>query len=206
MMGYVAHEETRDEFTLKIVSDDLYRTWGDMTDQPFVVVSRESAYQNWHVQYDGTAWSCPAHIAEWRILFERGEYADMVERAFDVYDATSGLTDDGRVVLMVECADCEYRPRIFKSMESAAHRAFEMETGETIDNVKIHEMRDDHRSSSVAYMVWSQPELDAYAGAKNAKCGTEYFDDCYNGNVWGYSIEDQHGDCVDSCCGFCRRL
>jgi len=150
------------------------------------------------------------HRGRFDVLFDESK---QVPQAFDVLASAEdadwtetiwhvdGLADvetleDGRVHV-----DSEYfqRPRYFKTLESAAKRTVEESIGLDLEDVKVQ--RFSTRDAEV-YVVWSQSELDKYAGIKNASAPLETVRYFMDGDVYGFCIRDADGDVLESCGGF----
>jgi len=92
-----------------------------------------------------------------------------------------------------------YRPRYYKTAESACAAMFEYEHGFPMSDMRVEQFGD-YRSTFL--LVFLQSELDAYAGGKNAISCRDTCQNIVDGEVYGFDILDANGDSVESCWGF----
>ena len=188
---YTLEEKQIGRFTVKLHPDDSFRSWEDvLCDEPVMILVRDRFRTS--VLCDGTK-----DVTE--------SIADVLRLAEDVYSWTDVLdemdadwkwTDGGRLRVDSSSLKCV---RYFKDAEAAVRSIFRADYGKELTDFRLE--RFSTRDAEV-YMVWHQPELDQYAGTKDAKAPLETVRAYLDGEVYGWTVEDADGDVLDSCWGY----
>ena len=188
---YTLEEKQIGRFTVKLHPDDSFRSWEDvLCDEPVMILVRDRFRTS--VLCDGTK-----DVTE--------SVADVLRLAEDVYSWTDVLdemdadwkwTDGGR--LRVDSSSLK-SVRYFKDAETAVRSIFRADYGKELTDFRLE--RFSTRDAEV-YMIWCQPELDRYAGTKDACAPSETVRAYLDGEVYGWTVEDADGDVLDSCWGY----
>lgn len=177
-------------FTVKLHPDDHYRTWEDvLCDEPFLIFTRDR--HGTRVQFDGTK-TIQVYMLDVLRLADESGWTDVL----DEMDADWRWTDGGR--LRVDSSSLA-SVRYFKDAESAVRSIFRADFDAELSDFRLHQFctRD-----GWTYAVYSQSELDKYAGIKDAKTPLETIQAYLDGEVYGWTVEDADGDAVESCFGY----
>tara|TARA_R110002153_G_scaffold228830_1_gene381870 strand:- start:973 stop:1677 length:705 start_codon:yes stop_codon:yes gene_type:complete len=191
-MSYIIESKQVGRFTATTWAEtdlDLDLDWA-LGEEPVLVFS--TGRHRAHVLLDGS--KTLGHDFD---LYKNLEDEDWAEACWALDgSADFDVLEDGRIRL-----DSGYlaRPRYFKTGKSAAHCLAREVSGLDLEDVKIE--RISTRDSEV-FTVWLQSELDKYAGAKKAKFHVGTLQALLDGEVYGFSVEDEDGDVLESCGGF----
>lgn len=178
-------------FNVKIHFDDSYRDWEDVLyDAPIMILARD---RHWtHVQHDGTKDVTESIADVLRVAEESYSWTDVL----DEMDADWTWTDGG--TLKVDSSSLP-RVRYFKDAEKAVRSIFRADYGKELSNFRFE--RFSARDAEVL-LIWSQSELDRYAGTKDASAPIKTVRAYLDGDVYGFTVEDADGDVLESCWGF----
>ena len=189
---YTLEEKIVGRFTVNLHHDEDVTAWDDvLCDEPIMVVDK-GRYDRFEFLFDGTK-----KIPSGDAIYFQIDDADWDEVLSSVYGLDWEVLNDGRI--RVDAYTLWNRPRYFKTMESAAKRVLKDETGIDLDDLRLE--RISTRDSEVL-LVWAQSELDRYAGTKGAKAPVETVRSYLDGEVYGWTVEDEDGDILESCCGY----
>ena len=189
-MEYTVDTKQVGRFALSVWADtELDLDWA-LGEEPVLVFS--SGRHGDNVLFDGSK-----TLGHGFDLYKNVEDEDWAEACWALDgSADFDVLEDGRIRL-----DSDYltRPRYFKTGKSAVRSLAREVSGLDLEDVRIE--RTSTRDSEV-FIVWSQSELDRYAGVKDARAPLETVRYFLDGDVYGFSIEDADGDVLDSCGGF----
>lgn len=178
-------------FTVKLHSDDDYRTWEDvLCDEPILIFTRDR--HGTSVQFDGTKTVRVYMLDVLRIADDCYSWTDVL----DEQDAEWRWTDGGR--LRVDSSSLK-SVRYFKDAESAVRSIFRADFDAELSDFRLHQFctRD-----GWTYAVWCHSELASYAGTKDATAPLETVQAYLDGEVYGWTVEDADGDEIESCWGY----
>ena len=173
--------------TVSINQDDL--GWYMMTDDPMGVIGCDSWGRHWTVHAGGADVpdfeTCKAiYNEEWQEIVERAAY-DCEERA-------SGV---------VVYPDWHDRAVTFKTWRNAA-KGMLARVGVAMDDIKIETISPQYdQTGDRFYCIWSQSQLDKYAGCKNAVAQVEYAQSILSGDVWYITVSDKDEIAEYECSG-----
>ena len=174
--------------TVSIDQDDL--SWDLMGDEPIDVFGRDGYGRNRSIHAGG------ANVPDWDMLvqIEREEWQDIVESlAYCCEERATGI---------VVWPDWHDRAVTFKSWRNAA-RGMLRRNGYDLDDMRIEQISPEYdRTSDTFFVVWSQRQFDKWAGTKNAKVFTDYYQSILSGDVWWLSVTDDETGESESCGGF----
>ena len=189
-MEYAVDTKQVGRFTVNIWTDnDLDLDWA-LGGGPVLVFS--TGRHGDHVLFDGS--KTLGHDFD---LYKCVEDADWLETCCSLDGrADFDVLEDGRIRL-----DSGYfaRPRYFKSEKSAIYCLAREVSGLDLEDVKVERLS---TQDAEVYIAWSQKELDRYAGIKDAHAPLETVRYFLDGEVYGFSVEDEDGDAIESCGGF----
>lgn len=190
-MEYVVEKETVGRFTVKLVVDsniDLERAYND---EPVAIYGKERG-NFWTVVDQTKAGGVSAEFAR---AYEEGSTSECLSTLCDIrYCGWEWI--NGKV--RVDYTDWN-RARYFKTEENALAALFLSEYGFPLSDLRVEQFGD-YRSTF--YLEFRQSELDAYAGNKNAVSCRESLQAIVDGETYGFIIEDEDGETVNSCWGF----
>lgn len=182
------HPVTINGITISIDQDDL--AWDCLGDEPVDVFGRDSWGRNRLIHAGG------ANVPDWDMLvqIEREDWQDIAESlAYDCYERATGI---------VVWPDWPDHAVTFKSWRNAA-RGMLRRNGFDLDDIRIEQIAPEyHQTSDSFFVVWSQRQFDKYAGTKNAKVFTDYYQSILSGDVWYYCVTDDETEESESCGGF----
>lgn len=188
---YTLEEKSVGRFTVKLHPDEVFNSWEDvLCDAPVMAVVR-GRWNRFDVQHDGTK-----RVPSGDSIYFQIEDADWEEVLASVYGLDWDVLEGGRV--RVDWTGWD-RPRTFKTLESATKRVLEDDSGIDVQDLRFERLS---TLDSDVLLVWSQSELDAYAGTKDAKAPVETVRAYLDGEVYGWTVEDADGDVLDSCWGY----
>lgn len=178
-------------FTIKLHPDDIFNSWEDvLCDEPVLIFTRDR-YGRTDVQFDGTKTVQESMLDVLRLADESG-WTDVL----DEQDAEWRWTDGGR--LRVDSSSLA-SVRYFKDAESAVRSIFRADFDAELSDFRLHQFG---TREGWTYAVYSQSELDKYAGIKDAKAPLETVRAYLDGEVYGWTVEDADGDAIESCWGY----
>lgn len=179
-------------FTVTLEADDTFNTWEDvLCDEPVLVFTRDR-WGRTRVQFDGTKTVQESMLDILRLADESYSWTDVL----DAQDADWTYTDAG--TLRVDSSSLK-SVRYFKDAASAVRSIFRADYGKELTDFQVD--RFDTRDETY-YCVWFQPELDRYAGIKNAKFPRATVRAYLDGEVYGWTVQDADGDVLESCWGY----
>lgn len=182
-------------FTVNLVLDDRGRDWGDvLCDEPILIFTRDR-WGRTHVLHDGTRDVRESMLDVLRLADESYSWTDVL----DAIGADWTWTDGG--TLRVDSSSLK-SVRYFKDAASAVRSIFRADYGKDLRDFRIHNFRTRDTRDGWVYAVWSQIELDRYAGRKDSCAPIETVQACLDGEVYGWTITDADGDVLDSCWGY----
>jgi len=188
---YTLEEKKIGRFTVKLHPDDVFNSWDDvLCDCPVMILS-SGRWNRFDVRFDGTK-----RVPSGGSIYFQIEDADWEEVLASVYGLDWDVLEDGRV--RVDWIGWD-RPRYFKTLDSATGRVLKDDSGIDVQDLRFKRLST--RDADVL-MVWSQSELDAYAGTKDAKAPVETVRSYLDGEVYGWTVEGQDGDVLESCWGY----
>ena len=188
---HTLEEKQVGRFDVKVHLDDCYMDWGDvLCDEPVMILAK--GRHGTHVQHDGTKDVTESIADVLRVAEEAYSWTDVL----DAMDADWTWTDGG--TLKVDSSSLP-RVRYFKDAERAVRSIFRADYGKEFSDFRLE--RFSTRDAEV-YVVWSQSELDRYAGTKDASAPIETIKAFLDGDVYGFTVEDSDGDVLESCWGF----
>lgn len=189
---YTLKEKQVGRFNVKIHTDDCYRDWEDvLCDEPVMVLAK-GRYGRFDVLFDNSK-----QVPSGDAIYFSLEDGDLEELLASVYGLDWEVLEDGRV--KVDAYTLWDRPRYFKTLESATRRVLEDDSGLDLSDLRFERFS---TQDAEVLLVWSQSELDRYAGTKDAKAPIETVRAFLDGDVYGFTVEDGDGDVLDSCWGF----
>ena len=190
-MEDVVKKETVGRFTVKIaVDNDVDLDWA-YNDEPVAIYGKEHG-RFWTVVDQTKAGGVSAEFAR---AYEEGNTSECLNILCD-YRYCGWEWINGKV--QVEDTDWT-RARYFKSEENALAALFLSEYGFPLSDLRVEQFGD-YRSTF--YLEFRQSELDSYAGNKNAVSCRESLQAIVDGEIYGFVIEDEDGETVNSCWGF----
>lgn len=176
---YTLEEKKVGRFTVKLHPDDCYRDWEDVLCDAPVMILGKSRFRT-------------------DVLFDNVRQVPSGEDIyFTLEDGDWEVLEDGRV--RVDAYTLWNRPRYFKTLESAARRVLEDDSGLDLRDLRLERFS---TQDGEVLAVWSQKELDRYAGTKDAMFPREAVRSYLDGEVYGWTVEDADGDVLDSCWGY----
>lgn len=179
-------------FTVKLHLDDIFNSWEDvLCDEPVMVLTK-GRYGRFDVLFDNSK-----QVPSGDAIYFAMEDSDWEEMLSSVYGLDWEVLEDGRV--KVDAYTLWDRPRYFKTLESATRRVLQDDSGLDVADYRLE--RFSTRDAEVL-LVWSQSELDRYAGTKNAKAPLETVRAYLDGEVYGWTVEDADGNDIESCWGY----
>lgn len=188
---YTLEEKRVGRFTVKLHPDDSFRSWEDvLCDEPVMILVRDRFRTS--VLFDGTKDVTESIADVLRAAEDAYSWADVL----DEMDADWKWTDGG--TLRVDSSSLK-SVRYFKDAETAVRSIFRADYGRELTDFRLD--RFSTRDAEV-YMAWYQPELDRYAGTKDACAPIETVRAYLDGEVYGWTVEDADGDVLDSCWGY----
>lgn len=189
---YTLEEKQVGRLTVKLHPDEVFNTWEDvLCDEPILVFTRER-YGRTYVQHDGTKDVSESMLDVLHLVEDASDWTDVL----DELDADFRWTESGS--LYVDSSSLS-SVRYFKDAESAVRSIFRADHGKELKDFRLE--RFDTRDSEF-YLVWHQPELNKYAGTKDATFPRETVRAYLDGEVYGWSVEDADGDVLESCWGY----
>lgn len=178
-------------FTVKLHPDDIFNSWQDiLCDEPILIFTRDRWGRTW-TQFDGTKTVQESMLDVLR-LAEDSDWTDVL----DELDADYRWTESGS--LYVDSSSLA-SVRYFKDAESAVRSIFRADHGKELTDFRLHQFS---TRDGWTYAVYSQSELDKYAGIKDARAPLETVQAYLDGETYGWSVEDADGDVLDSCWGY----
>jgi hypothetical protein len=178
-------------FTVTLESDDTFNTWEDvLCDEPVLVFTRDHWGRTW-TQFDGTKDVSESMLDVLRLADESG-WTDVL----DAQDADWTYTDSG--TLRVDSSSLK-SVRYFRDAESAVRSIFRADYGKELRDFRLE--RFDTRDDTF-FCAWFQPEMDRYAGIKDAKSPRETVRAYLDGEVYGWTVSNADGDVLESCFGY----
>jgi hypothetical protein len=188
---YTLEEKRVGRFTVKLHSDEVFNTWEDvLCDEPVMILGK-SRFRT-EVLFDGSK-----QVPSGTDIYFTLEDSDWEESLSSVYGLDWEVLEDGRVY--VDAYTLWDRPRYFKTLESAAKRVLEDDSGLDLRDLRFERFG---TQDGEVLAIWSQTELDRYAGTKDAKFARETVRAYLDGEVYGWTVEDADGDVLDSCWGY----
>lgn len=188
---YTLEKKKIGRFTVKLHPDDVFNSWEDvLCEEPVMILVRDRFRTS--VLFDGTKDVTESISDVLRLAEDASDWTDVLEEM----DADWKWTDGGR--LRVDSSSLP-RVRYFRDAESAVRSIFRAEYGRELTDFRLE--RFSTRDSEV-YMIWYQPELNKYAGTKDACAPIETVRAYLDGEVYGWTVEDADGDVLDSCWGY----
>jgi hypothetical protein len=179
-------------FTVNLVPDDTGRDWGDVLgDEPILIFTRDR-WGRTSVQHDGTRDVRESMLDVLRLADESYSWTDVL----DAMDADWTWTDGG--TLRVDSSSLK-SVRYFKTADAAVRSIFRADYGKDLRDFRLHQFS---TRDGWTYAVWSQAELDRYAGRKDACAPIATVQAYLDGDVYGWTITDADGDVLDSCWGY----
>lgn len=180
---------TLEGVTVSIGQDD--GGWDTIDDSPMDIIGCGQWGHEWVVHAGGANVpdfeTCRAiHDEEWREIVERA--------AYDCEERQSGI---------VVYPDWHDHAVTFKTWRNAA-KGMLARAGVKLDDIKIETISPQyHQTSDVFYCIWSQSQLDKYAGCKNASAHIEHAQSILSGDVFYICVsdDDEISD-GDTCGGF----
>lgn len=190
-MEYVVEKETVGRFSVKVIVDqDVDLEWA-YNGEPVAIYGKE--HGNFWSVVDQTK-TCDIS-PDFARAFEEGDTSECLNILCD-YRYCGWKWVNGKV--QVEYTGWN-RARYFKTEENALAALFLSECGFPLSDLRVEQFGD-YRSTF--YLVFRQSELDAYAGNKNAVSCRESLQAIVDGETYGFIVEDEDGETVDSCWGF----
>lgn len=188
---YTLEEKQIGRFKVTLEADDTYWTWEDvLCDGPILIFTRDRWGRS-SVQHDGTKAVRESMLDVLRLADESSW-----ESVLDELDADYRYTDSG--TLRVDSSSLK-SVRYFKDAESAVRSIFRADYGQDLRDFRLHQLT---TRDGWTYAVWSQSELDRYAGTKDAKAPIETVQAFLGGEVYGWTVQDAEGDVLESCWGY----
>jgi len=199
-MSYVTHEEEIDGFTIKIIQDDDPQSPVEDWDMVGTQVYWHNRYSLGHEQPECTP-------SEW-LAKKVGEYLDV--NNWDVYSKKYEDWEENK------SQDLSFLWKEFEKKNLVIPVYVYEHGGITIKANGKGIGWDSFDSGQLGFVYASHEKiLEEFGGKgkrltkkvleKAEKCligEVETYDDYITGNVWGYKIEDENGDDLDSCWGF----
>ena len=167
--------------TIEIHYDDHHDIEIAIGDEPIMIIDFDG-WNRANVIYDGSKNSLPQNIYVIRAIQDCDSQSLADELGFDIWKTEKRFAFDSKY----------QEPRYYKTVESR-YRA--MLQHDELQNVKIESVS---TQDGNVYIVYDQLELDQYAGMKNAKPPIESVQAYFDGDVYGFVIDDYE----DSCWGF----
>lgn len=178
-------------FTVNLHLDDIFNSWEDVLCDLPVMILEKSRFRT-GVMFDnskkvpsGTDIYFTLEDGDWEEVLDSASYTDW------------GVLEDGRI--RVDAYGVWDRPRYFKTLESAARRVLADDSGLDLQDLRFERFS---TQDGEVLAVWSQSELDRYAGVKDAQFPRETVRAHLDGEVYGWTVEDADGDVLDSCWGY----
>jgi len=188
---YTLEEKIVGRFTVNLHHDEDVTAWDEvLCDEPIIIFTRDRWGRS-NVQHDGTKAVQESMLDVLRLADESSW-----ESVLDELDADYRYTDSG--TLRVDSSSLK-TVRYFKDAESAVRSVFRADFDAEFSDFRLHQFctRD-----GWTYAVYSQSELDKYAGVKDAKAPVETIQSYLDGDVYGWTVEDADGDGIESCWGY----
>lgn len=178
-------------FTVKLHPDDVFNSWEDvLCDEPVMILGKSRFRTD--VLFDGSK-----QVPSGTDIYFTLEDSDWEEVLSSVYGLDWEVLEDGRVY--VNAYTLWDRPRYFKTLESAARRVLEDDSGLDLRDLRFERFSTE---DGEVLAIWSQKELDRYAGTKDATFPRETVRAYLDGEVYGWTVEDADGDVLESCFGY----
>jgi hypothetical protein len=179
-------------FTVRLVLDECFRDWGDvLCDEPILVWTRDR-FGRTSVLHDGTR-DVPESVLDiLRLADESYSWTDVL----DEMDADWTWTDGG--TLRVDSSSLK-SVRYFKTADAAVRSVFRADYGKELADFRLHQFR---TRDGWVYATWYQPELDRYAGTRDAPASVDTVQTYLDGEIYGWTVEDADGDVLESCWGW----
>jgi hypothetical protein len=185
MYDYVVTEKTVGTYTVKVMIDDEYRDLADhFCDEPIGIVTYDCSRSQ--ELYSGVKWPLPS----WHVCRAiENHKSDELAAEIDLETRKAGKSWAWRE------SDCD-KWQYCKS-ESALIRAMLRHAG--FEGLECE--RFDTRDGGY-FLCFKRDELDKFAGCKGAVSPLETVKAVFNGDIYGFLIEDKDGNQVESCWGF----
>lgn len=188
---YTLEEKQIGRFTAKLHADQVFNSWEDvLCDEPVMILGKSRFRTD--VLFDNAK-----QVPSGEDIYFTLEDGDWEEVLRSVSGLDWEVLEDGRV--RVDAYTLWDRPRYFKTLESAARRVLEDDSGLDLRDLRFE--RFSTRDGEVL-AIWSQEELDRYAGTKDATFPRETIRSYLDGDIYGWTVENADGDVLDSCWGY----
>jgi hypothetical protein len=188
---YTLEEKRVGRFTVKLHPDDTFNAWEDvLCDEPVMVFTRDRFRTS--VLHDGTKDVTESIADVLRLADDSYSWTDVL----DEMDADWTYTETG--TLRVDSSSLK-SVRYFKDAESAVRSIFRADYGKELKDFRLERFSTRYAEF---YLAWYQPELDHYAGTKDARAPIETVRAYLDGEIYGWTVEDADGDVFDSCWGY----